>query len=133
MASLGMVASGQVLTKPICNLKESFFATIFTLPVTMYYFGSINLFGILTNIFVLPMIGPLTYLSMVYVFLPFTFYVLTWLSANISHVIVAMAAYFAQINPIQFTIEKKNAVLCICLVAFLLAIMIKLNRKQSLQ
>jgi len=133
MASLGMIASGQVLTKPICNLKESIFATIFTLPVTIYYFGSINLFGIITNIFVLPLIGPLTYLGMVYVVSPLTLVIATWLPAQLSHIIVFMASYFAKINPVQVIIAKNNTALCAGIIILLLVLMYKLSQRQNLK
>lgn len=62
LATLGMIYFSNILPTTLA-------AYVFTLPILIYSFGQISLFGILTNLFILPVVAPIMVIGMISIFL----------------------------------------------------------------
>jgi competence protein ComEC len=65
-------------------------ATIATLPLTAYYFGTFSLIGIVTNMIVVPLVAILMYVVLFGLALSFIAYPLALLTTSISHAIMSL-------------------------------------------
>lgn len=66
-------------------------ATVMTVPIIWWHFGRVSMWGMLSNIFVLPLVPPLMVLGILTLFMPAVFYIPVYV---LSHFIVYVIHFF---------------------------------------
>ena len=74
------------------ELVTTVLASAITLPIIYWHFGRVSLWGVLSNIFVLPLVPPLMVLGLLMLFAPAVFWIPTYV---LSHTLVLLIHFFA--------------------------------------
>jgi competence protein ComEC len=133
MATIGMMHSGKFEIKNKFEIKETIFAIIFTLPIIMYFFGATNLLSLFANIVILPFVGPLTYVSIIYLASPFNLTMLSTILALGIDVQMYMVNFFVSITNFVVIIDKGNLVVLSVLLFIVFIIIIEINYREQLE
>ncbi len=103
LAFTGILYLAPILERKIPKIfSEVLAAQIFTLPLILYYFGTFNLFSVLANILVLPLIPTLMQLMTIFLFFPVKY--LSYLSLPLLFYINFVSEIFSQIGFFYFKI-----------------------------
>jgi competence protein ComEC len=128
LATLSITISSETMLKTYLGIKDSAFAILFTLPVFVYYFGIINPVGILSNIFVLPIIPLITYLGILIVVVPLRVVLLENLIKLLLNFVFGFVTLFSNIgNFSRIGLEKNNFSVFLGCIIGLVAISLCIN------